>query len=352
MSRPRRSRARGRASLPIFVLLGPVLATACVLAACGGGSGGRGAGADSTVAPGAASARGQAGAPAAAAAAGAPVTAEAALPVELPAGASLERVVVVSKQINELLYAIGAEDHIVARDLTSIYPPAIRKLPSVGYHRALSAEGILSVRPTLFLTDGNLGPEGVVEQIGKVGVPVLTMDAGPTEADAQVLLARLGRLFGREQAADSVLAAWRAGDAALAGDSAAWAGRPRPRALVMHFGQLINNYLAVNRGSVADALLRRAGGANAIDSVGGMTRLTPELIARTAPDVIVATEVGFDRLGAKKFAALPGVALTPAARRGRIYRIEEDKLMYYGPRTPEALRQLERMLHPQATPAR
>ena len=41
------------------------------------------------------------------------------------------RVVGVSKQINEFLYDIGAESVLVARDLTSIYPPAIRSLPSV-----------------------------------------------------------------------------------------------------------------------------------------------------------------------------------------------------------------------------
>jgi iron complex transport system substrate-binding protein len=37
-----------------------------------------------------------------------------------------DRVVCVSKQINEFIFAIGAQDHLVARDLTSIYPPEIR----------------------------------------------------------------------------------------------------------------------------------------------------------------------------------------------------------------------------------
>ncbi|HEU4648280.1 MAG TPA: ABC transporter substrate-binding protein, partial [Gemmatimonadales bacterium] len=88
------------------------------------------------------------------------------------AGAGAERVVGVSKQLNEFLYAIGAEGVLVARDLTSIYPAAIKALPSVGYHRALSAEGIIAARPTLLLTDGNVGPEPVLEQVRKVGIPV------------------------------------------------------------------------------------------------------------------------------------------------------------------------------------
>jgi iron complex transport system substrate-binding protein len=262
------------------------------------------------------------------------------------ADAPPQRVVSVSKQINEFMYAIGAQDVIVARDLTSVYPPQIEEKPSVGYHRALSAEGIISMRPTLFLTDGNVGPEAVLEQLRKVGIPILTIEPGRTVEEAQAMLTRLGQEFHREQAADSVLAEWRAGMVQAREDSARWAGEAKPRVLLMHFGQLINNYLAISRGSVADRVLGWAGGVNAIDSVGGMTRLTPELIARMAPDVIIATEVGFDRVGsAAKFAELPGVALTPAARAGRIYRIPESEIIYYGPRTPGAVRKLATLIH-------
>jgi iron complex transport system substrate-binding protein len=258
-----------------------------------------------------------------------------------------ERVVSVSKQINEFIYAIGAQNALVARDLTSIYPAQIQTLPSVGYHRALSAEGIISMKPTLFLTDGNVGPDAVLAQLKKVGIPVTVMNPGNTEDSAQALLSQLGRRFRREQAADSVLSQWKQAMTRLAGDSSRWKAQPKPRVLLMHFGQVINNYLAVNRGSPADRMIAYAGGVNAVDSVGGMTRLSPELIAKARPDVIVATDVGFDRLGAAKFAALPGVSLTPAARNGRIYRIDEGEIMYFGPRTPATISKLETMFHPE-----
>jgi iron complex transport system substrate-binding protein len=263
-----------------------------------------------------------------------------------------QRVVGVSKQINEFAYEIGAESVLVARDLTSIYPPAIRALPSVGYHRALSAEGIISMRPTMLLTDGNLGPDAVVEQVRKVGIPVVIMTPGSTVDSAQDLMAALGERFGRTRAADSVIAAWRRDMSQALADSARWAGAPRPRVLVMHFGQLNNSYLALKRGSAADRIIDWAGGVNAVDSVGGMMRLTPELIARAAPDVIIATDVGFDRVGsAEKFAQLPGVALTPAAKSGRVYRVDETEVMYFGPRTPASIRKVAGWLHPAATSA-
>lgn len=256
------------------------------------------------------------------------------------------RVVSVSKQINEYLYDIHAESVLVARDLTSIYPPQIKSLPSVGYHRALSAEGIISMKPTMFLNDGNLGPEAVVGQVQKVGIPIVTMLPGSTQDSAQLLMTNLGKQFHHEHQADSVIAVWRASmDSALA-DTMQWAGKPKPRVMVMHMGQIANSYLALKRGSPADQMIQWAGGVNAIDSVGGMLRLTPELIAKAAPDIIIATDVGFDRLGsADKFAAMPGVALTPAGKNKRIYRVDETEVMYYGPRTAATIKKLAGWFH-------
>ncbi|HEX5436026.1 MAG TPA: ABC transporter substrate-binding protein [Gemmatimonadaceae bacterium] len=262
------------------------------------------------------------------------------------------RIVVVSKQINEFMYELGAEHDIVAKDLTSIYPREIMKLPSVGYHRALSAEGIISMRPTVFLTDGNLGPAAVLTQLRKVGIPIVIMKPGSTVDSAQMLMTALGTRFHHEHAADSIVAQWKQGMHDVLQDTLKWAGKPRPRVLIIHFGQIINNYLAIKRGGVPDQLLRWAGGDNAIDSVGGMARLTPELIAKAQPDIIIATDVGFDRYGsAAKFATMPGVALTPAGKSGRIYKIYEQQIMYYGPRTPAAIREIEGMLHPELASA-
>lgn len=256
------------------------------------------------------------------------------------------RVVAVSKQINEFLYDIHAESVLVARDLTSIYPPAIRSLPSVGYHRALSAEGIISMHPTMLLTDGNVGPDAVLAQVKKVGIPVVVITPGSTPDSAMQLMARLGTMFHHERQADSVIAAWRAGMDSVRADSARYAAGPHARVLVMHMGQLVNDYLAVKRGTPTDRIITWAGGVNAVDSTGGMMRLTPELIAKLAPDVIIATDVGFDRMGsAAKFATLPGVSLTPAAKNGRIHRIDETELMYFSPRTPAAVQKIAGWLH-------
>jgi len=74
-----------------------------------------------------------------------------------------ERIVCIAKQYSEIIYALGADQDIVAVDVSSTYPPQIKKLPTVGYHRALSAEGILAAKPTLILHDSNIGAFGSVK---------------------------------------------------------------------------------------------------------------------------------------------------------------------------------------------
>jgi iron complex transport system substrate-binding protein len=257
-----------------------------------------------------------------------------------------DRVVCVSKQINEFIFAIGAQDHLVARDLTSIYPPEILKLTSVGYHRALSAEGILSMRPSILLTDGNLGPNEVVDRVRAVGVPVVTMDPGKSLQGAEDLLAKLGAYFGRQAEATTVLEKWKAGMEETSTAAAGWNGQKKLKVMFIHFGQINNLYLGLSNDGPAAQVLQWAGGENALTGSGRMIRLTPELIAAAAPEVIIATDVGFDRFGSReKFAEMPGINLTPAGRNLRIYRIDETEIMYFGPRTLASIAKIARWLH-------
>lgn len=268
-------------------------------------------------------------------------------PPNQPAHYNTDRVVCVSKQINEFIYEIGAEKHLVAHDLTSIYPPAIRKLPSVGYHRALSAEGIISMQPTVFLTDGNMGPHGVLDQVLKVGIPVKVITPGKSVADAQQLMLEVGAFFGREKQAETVVAQWKADMVKVMAASRFWAHAPKPKVVMIHFGQIDNSYLAVT-GGPANQLIEWAGGTNVLANGRGMARLTPALIANAQPDVIIAKDIAYGRYGsAKAFTQLPGVSLTPAGKNERIYMIMEQQSIYFGPRSPAAILQLARDFHPE-----
>src|SRR5262245_52352098 len=100
---------------------------------------------------------------------------------------SKQRIVCVSKQLNEIIFAVGGDTSLVGVDISSTYPPEAKQISTVGYHRALNAEGIISLNPTVIWHDGNIAPEHVIEQIKKVGIPMRQFDGGSTIDSTKML---------------------------------------------------------------------------------------------------------------------------------------------------------------------
>src|SRR5215831_20894185 len=76
-----------------------------------------------------------------------------------------DRIVCVSKQLTEFMFALHQGDKIVGIDLSSTYPPETKDLTTVGYHRMLSAEGIISLDPTIVIHQGDVAPPNVMPQL-------------------------------------------------------------------------------------------------------------------------------------------------------------------------------------------
>jgi iron complex transport system substrate-binding protein len=259
-------------------------------------------------------------------------------------GSGTERIVCVSKQLTEFLFALGQGDKIVGVDVSSTYPEQAKKKTTVGYHRHLSAEGIASLDPTLVVHQGDVAPAEVSTQLEQLKVPVKIYPPANTLDSAKIVLSLLGKELGRTRTADSLNEELDADLAAAAHVVAAYP--KKPRVLVIHFGQQRNQYFVIGTRGTAKKMIELAGGIQAADT-SAFRNLSPEAIARLQPDVILATDFGYDRLGGskEKFLELPGLALTPAAKAGKIYRIEEHDLLYFGPRTGKNIMLLAEIIH-------
>lgn len=262
-----------------------------------------------------------------------------------------ERVVVISQIYNEIIWALGAQDTVVGVDLSSTYPPDAKKVQTVGYHRALSAEGILSLHPTAIIHDNNIGPPQVVEQLQSLSIPMKTFSAKNDSVEGtKALIREMGAYFHKEARAEELC---RTLDSQMAASlERVKQYTDRPRVAVIHFGRASNVYLIVGKGGGGDGgaasqMIEWAGGEMAVDARGMQRMASPETIAQANPDVILVTDFGFDRLGGSidQIKALPGVATSNAAKTGHIYRIEENQLMYFGPRTGENVEKVAAVIH-------
>jgi iron complex transport system substrate-binding protein len=254
------------------------------------------------------------------------------------------RIVSISKQLTEIIFAVGGDTALVGVDVSSTYPEAAKKIKTVGYHRALSAEGIISLNPTAVWHDGNIAPENVIRQIEKTGIPLREFKGGSTIDSTEMLIRTLAAEFHNRGAGEKLCAKLEADMQSL--DSLRRRYTDTPRVLIIHFGQAANKYFVLNRKGAPNQMLEWAGAVNAADTAQKWRDLSAEVIATAQPDVILATDFGYDLQGSlDKFAKLPGISLSPAAKNHRIYRIEEHDLVYLGPRTGENVKKIMELVH-------
>ncbi len=257
-----------------------------------------------------------------------------------------ERVVCISKQYTEIIFALNAQQNIVAVDVSSTYPEEAKKLPTVGYHRALSAEAILAMKPTLILEDDNIGPEHVVKQLKDLKIPMKQFEKHNSSIEGtDSLIREMGTYFHKEKEADS-LCKKLSTEMQHALDQAK-EYNDSVRVLVIHYGQASNHYMVMTSKSTAAKMVNWAGGIMAINDEKGMKELSAEIVAKSNPDVILLTDFGYDKLGGStnKIKDLPGISSTKAFKSNRMYRIEEHDLVYLGPRTGQNVLLIQKLIH-------
>ena len=268
------------------------------------------------------------------------------LPLLSPSAAAqdcgTERVAVLGGSITEIVYALGCASTLAAVDLSSIYPAEARGLPQMGYFRQVSAEGVLSMNPTLVLALEGAGPPTALQQIEAAGVQVTPVAAPPTLEGARAKIETVAAAIGAEAAGTQLLAQWDADLTAVQARIAQATNAPRVVFIYARGGGTLN---VSGTGTTGDAMIALAGATNAITAYEGFRPLTAEALVAAAPDVILVLDRGLQTMGGRAgLMRLPGVALTPAGREGRIVSMEDSLFLNFGPRLGEALDTLHRLL--------
>lgn len=270
-------------------------------------------------------------------------------------GAGEMRLVSLSKHLTEMVFALGKGRDLVAVDLSSTYPDSAKLLKTVGYHRALNPEGIIAMNPDLVIHSNDIGPENVLRQLTQAGLRLQAFGGANTIDSARLLLKELGRFFKEEGKADSIIQQMDAGLARAADTLNTRTIRDSLKVMIIHFGQRNNTYFVMSgRNGAGDKMIRLAGGTPATFNGKGAREMSAEAVALANPDVIIATDYGYDKMGSmdKFIASVPGVALTNAGKNKRIVRFEEHDLLYFGPRSGANLIQLIHALYPEAHAAK
>ena len=252
--------------------------------------------------------------------------------------------------LSEWVVRLGGEGRLVGVDTTSLHPQSLRQLPSVGYQRALSAEGVLSLRPDILIGSEEMGPPPVVAQIAAAGVRVESLSAKPDLATLERNVLRLGELLGVPAQAREQMAAYRQ----QLQDQAQWVAEARrtqaPPRVVMLLGHAGSNLMAAGQGSLAVWLIEQAGGESPV-AHQGYKALSNEALLALDPQVLIFADRSLHGEEARQALLKhnPLLQQTSAVRDGRLLALDPTLLVGgLGPRLPEGLAELSAAFYPSA----
>ena len=243
---------------------------------------------------------------------------------------------------------MGGESKLVGVDTTSLHPASLKALPSIGYQRQLSAEGILSLRPQILVGTEEMGPPPVLAQIRSAGVQVEMFSAQPDLPTLKGNLEHLGKLLGSEAQASALFAGY---EQALA-QQKKWVAKAQARqkapGVLLLLGHAGGKPLIAGKDTAADWMLQQAGGRNLATHVG-YKPFSVESLAGLSPEVLVFADRALtgDAARAALFKENPILASTPAAKSGRVFELDATLLVGgLGPRLPQSLEKLSAGFYP------
>ena len=264
------------------------------------------------------------------------------------AGELPQRWVSAGGALSEWVSVLGAESKLVGVDTTSQHPESLKSLPSVGYQRQLSAEGILSLKPDVLIGTEEMGPPPVLAQIRGAGVAVEMFSAQADLASLEGTLQHLGLLLGDEEQAAQVFKSYQQQlEQHQQQVKSAQAGHKAPGVLLL-LGHAGGKPLIAGKDTAADWLLTQAGGHN-LATHKGYKPFSVEALAGLNPEVLVFADRSLTGEAARQALMKENLILMSirAAKNGRVYELDPTLLVGgLGPRLPASLKQLTTEFYP------
>tara|TARA_B100000214_G_C23951716_1_gene620821 strand:- start:142 stop:996 length:855 start_codon:yes stop_codon:yes gene_type:complete len=236
--------------------------------------------------------------------------------------------------ITETIFFLGLEKNLVARDLTSNFPDQASSLPSIGYLRNLSVEGLLSLSPTLILSEPDIGPEKVVEQIKKTSVEMRILADDYSSSGIIDKVNCIGKILGAEkpyiQKKTSPLKQLKE---KLEADARSNSSPKKIMIILMFRG---TSPIVAGANTSGDAFIRMTKNINIFSNIDGWKPVGIEGILSMDPDYIIVTKRAFSPFkNLESFLVQSGLQSTSAGKYGRVLVEDGMAMLGFGPRTLE-----------------
>jgi iron complex transport system substrate-binding protein len=239
-----------------------------------------------------------------------------------------EAIVSLSPTATETLWAVGAEDQVVAVDDQSDYPEGVPTTALSGHQPNI--EAILAYEPDLVLAADDMND--LVAGLEAAGVPTLLLPAATDLDDAYSQMERIGAATGHVPDAAALVA-----DLQQAVEQATAQGGPETAGLT-YFHELDSSLYTVTSDTFIGQLYSEFGLTSIGDDAGAgddYPQISPEFVVEADPDLIVLADTEFGDVTVENVADRPGWADLTAIRQGNVVALDADIASRWGPRIAE-----------------
>lgn len=246
------------------------------------------------------------------------------------------RIVCLSAEAVEIIYALGAGDRIVGVTGFAVEPPAARRKPRVSGFSSVNYDKVDALVPDLIVTFSDVQAEAAKELLRRGHTVLATNQRSLEQVFDTILL--IGRTIGREALAEKLVTKMRREIFAKRSRAA-----KRPRVYFEEWNvPLISGIRWVGE------LIEAAGGEDIFSELRTRSRapdrvVSAEEVIRRQPDIIIASwcgkKVNFDEIRQR-----PGWDVIPAVRDGRLYEIKSARILQPGLSLLKGFRELREII--------
>lgn len=237
-----------------------------------------------------------------------------------------ERIVSAGSAVTELLIALNQQEKLVAVDVTSELPGSLQ-LPKIGYHRRLSAEGLLALGPNRLIGSDEMGPETALNQLRSAGVEVDIVNTKPTPEGLLERIDEIAALTQAEKQASELKKQVTEQIASLEKNKSQQKSAKKVLFLLIHEGRPAN---VAGRDTTPNAIIELAGGVNpAASQLSSYKPLSSEAMVEMQPDIILVSGRSYNKLGGADeiLKKMPMLAATPAGQNKQFIKIDGHALV-------------------------
>jgi len=255
-----------------------------------------------------------------------------------------QRIVSLSPNLTEIVFALGLGDRIVGISSDSDWPVEAKQKPKMGTFWQPNTEAIIAAKPDLVVCESFLQHKEVAETLKRSGISVLSLRVESIE-QLYNAISSIGGGTGCQDKAEPLAAKIKNDlDQIRTKTSSAkkvkvlWAVQTEPMRVV-GVKTFVNEIIEI------------AGGQNVVAPTGDQyPAIGTETILTSGAEVIIQSAMGTENITKQQETAdkfWSRFANLPAVKDKKVYVIEADTVLRLGPRLPDGAMMVAKLLHPQ-----